>query len=126
MLEWGGFQLSARCAAGDRKGDEAGLLEAPGNQAEVVEGTAEKYRGSEGVQYARHTEAGTRPRPDSGRTVSWSVRWRAPGAGDGARGSGPACGAVVLHLVANVGYGDASEFGDRIHLEAMSVGVTEP
>lgn len=122
-LERGGFQLSARCAGDERTGERAGLLVAPGDRADVAEGTGEEYRGTEGVQYARHTEAGTRP--DSGRTVSWSLRWKAPRTGE-AGAEGAACGRVVLNVAGNVANGDASEFGDRIYLEEIPVAAAGP
>lgn len=124
-LRRGGFQLSVRCASGERQGEQAGVLEAPGDRAEVVEGEGEKYRGTAGVQYARHAEVGTKP--DSSGEATWSVRWRAPSvAADADDGDGPACGRVVVHAAGNVGNGDASEFGDRIYLETVQVPRAEP
>lgn len=125
----GGFQLSARCSSPGRRGQQAGRLEAPGRDAEVIEGTGEEYEGSAGVQYAQQS-AGAGPSADD--TVSWSVRWRAPRAGDTGGGTGETraptedCGEVAVHVAANAANGDDSEFGDRIYTDVFRVRLSGP
>lgn len=117
-LARGGFQLSARCATGPREGDQAGEFAVPGDRAEVVPGRGGSYRGAAGVQYVSHTEEGTEPtRAD---TSSWPVVWTAPSEDDGP------CRRVAVHVAANAADGDASEFGDRIYVEAFGVPRNEP
>lgn len=107
-----GFQLSARCAAGPRRGEQAGSLEAVSGRVEVVEGAGEEYRGAAGVAYAGHTMTGTEPK--GGDSVSWTVRWVAPEDPNG-------CSEVALHAAGNAANGDDSEFGDRIYLDTFRV-----
>lgn len=100
-LERGGFQLGARFAEGARAGQQAGTFLPVGER--VVVDTAG------GVEYLRHTRAGTAPvSPDS---LRWAVAWQAPDVG---------AGPVAFHLAANAANGDDSEFGDFIYaLEAL-------
>ena len=96
-LQRAGFQLAARSDSGVHAGRQVGrLLTAhPGASIDSLGG----------VQYARHSEAGTAPSwPDS--TV-WQVIWLAPDAG---------AGPVAFHVAANAANGDDSEFGDNIYL----------
>lgn len=92
-----GFQLTARFADGETAGAQAGSLAAPDSSVQVM--AAEN-----GIAYASHTAAGTRPPKDG--VASWRVRWMAPVEG----------GRVVFHAAGNAANDDDSEFGDRIHL----------
>ena len=88
----GGFQLAARFP----DGRQAGMLEAISGRVAVA--TID----STGVQYAGHTEAGTRLVQRD--TARWAVAWTAPDSGS-----------VQFHLVGNAANDDASEFGDFVY-----------
>jgi len=91
----GGFQLTARFAAG---GAQAGTLAlADGNQNLV------KVLTDRGVQYAYHSRPGTQLTATD--TVRWTVRWTAPA---GRR-------AVVFNAAANAANGDDSQSGDFVY-----------
>ncbi len=92
----GGFQLSARFAAGMEAGSQAGSLAATGDRVEVVSN-------GEPVQYAHHTADGVVLTQDA--SARWKVEWTAPGAG----------GNVVFHVAGNAANGDDSAFGDYIY-----------
>ncbi len=92
----GGFEIAARFAAGERKGSQAGTLRPLDATTRVVT--------ANGVQYAQHTEAGSRAvRPG---TLEWLVEWRAPA---------QAQGEVVFHAAANASNADFSQLGDAIY-----------
>jgi hypothetical protein len=97
-LAAGGFQLSARTAAGA----QAGVLAAATRHTQV--------QASGGVQYAGHTEAGSGP--TSAGAAEWTVAWTAP-----ARGAG----GVTFHAAANAANGDRSQFGDHVYAAERSV-----
>ena len=96
----GGFQLSARVAAGPHAGAQAGRLCAVDTRVAVMSDTAT------GVQYASH--AGAAP-ADS---LRWQVEWRAPA---------EEIGAVVFHLAANSANDDDSMLGDAIITRSWTV-----
>lgn len=97
-MKAGGFQVSARFATGDRKGEQAGTLRSVDGRVEVVEDAGS------GVQYGRQTRRGTGlTAPDS---VRWRLDWRPPDRE----------GRVVFHVAANAANHDDSEFGDHIYL----------
>lgn len=102
-----GFQLAARRR--DRGSDDApsqaGRLAAVDDRATIVE-TADPA-----VQYAQHTEAGSRLEMPG--HAQWTVEWWAPteDAGD-----------VIFHLVGNAANDDDSEFGDQIYADSVVIG----
>lgn len=101
-----GFQLTARFL--DRESGEAALqagrLAAADEYATIVQ-TADPA-----VQYAQHTEAGSRLElPGHAR---WTLEWWAP-AEEGGR--------VAFHFVGNAANDDDSEFGDHIYADSMVV-----
>lgn len=107
-LERAGFELSARFSEGCDSGRQAGELTAPVAGADVTEAA--------GIQYAHHTEPGTRPR-EPGR-ARWTVRWTAPDR---------ASGTVAFHVAANAANGDASALGDRVYaIEATTAPESLP
>lgn len=90
----GGFQLSARTAAGA----QAGTLAAPnGNQGVKVEQSG-------GVHYAGHTEPGSRLATAG--VGAWAVVWTAPAT---------AAGPVTLSVAANAADDDRSPLGDYVY-----------
>ena len=95
-LERAGFEVSSRFSEGCESGRQAGVLAAPDAGAAVTEAA--------GVQYAHHTEPGTRP-AERGR-ARWTLRWTAPD-----RASGP----VAFHVAGNAANGDGSALGDRVY-----------
>lgn len=95
-LEVGGFEISARYESGAARGKQAGALRTTDARTQVVTGT--------GVQYAQHTEAGSRAA--DGGILSWVLEWQAP--------ARPA-GTVIFHVAANASNGDYSPLGDRIY-----------
>lgn len=113
-----GFQLSARFAAGDVRGGQAGeLAGGPEGGAADRESAAGAAGGAEGagprvavtpgadgrIRYAHQTREGSEVR---GTAAEWRVVWTAP-----ACASAP----VAFHLAANAGNDDVSEFGDRVY-----------
>lgn len=104
-LKRGGFQAAVRFAGGERAGRPAGTLRALDGRVRVV-----RAAGS-GVEYAQHTEAGTRgAAPD---TARWTLEWTAPG---------DPLAPVVFHVAANASNDDASEFGDFIYAREWTRG----
>jgi hypothetical protein len=88
-----GFQLSIRTAAGA----QAGTL-ATASAASV------QVQASHGIQYAGHTEPGSRVSTPG--TAEWALLWTAPAA---------ASGPLTLSAAANAGDGDASPLGDYVY-----------
>ncbi|MGH7568436.1 MAG: choice-of-anchor V domain-containing protein [Gemmatimonadales bacterium] len=100
-----GFEASARWAAGDEIGRQAGRF-TPGNPRVAL--TRDSVRA---VDYVHHTLAGTDlTAPD---TARWTLEWTAPS------GAAP----VVFHVAANAADDDASPLGDYIYLGTF---VTRP
>jgi hypothetical protein len=64
--------------------------------------------GDPAIQYAQHTEAGSRL--ETAGHARWTIEWTAP-AGDG--------GTAVFHVVANAANDDDSEFGDHIYADSL-------
>jgi hypothetical protein len=97
-----GFQLSARFAAGELAGRQAGELlpveTPPASQVGVVAAHA--------VSYAGHT-AESAERIEAGEAW-WRLRWRAP--------AGATAAPVVFHAAANAADYDDSELGDRVYV----------
>jgi len=93
-LQRAGFQLSARYSTGK----QAGSFQHVSDRTEFT-GVDQRM-----VQYVQHSPGGTVP-VSTGR-AEWKVLWRAPAA---------ASDTVYLHVAANAGNGDASEFGDYIN-----------
>lgn len=98
-MERAGFQLSVRYA----DGRQAGSLWALDDHV-AVDTLA-------GVQYARHTLAGTELK-ESGSTT-WLVEWHAP----------DDTSSVIFHVAANAANGDDSAFGDAIYHIERSAGA---
>jgi hypothetical protein len=96
-MKVGGFQLSARLAAGSAAGQQAGSLR-PLDERVQVKASAT------GIQYASHTRPGIEL-PAAGR-IQWVVEWTAPT---------PAAGDVVFHAAGTAGNGDVSPLGDLIY-----------
>lgn len=96
-LSVGGFEIAARFQSRPAVGAQAGALRSLDPRTQVIVG-------ANGVQFAQHTEAGSRAVPPG--TLTWVVEWHAP---DEAPGN------VVFHVAANTTNGDASPLGDRIH-----------
>lgn len=96
-LSAGGFEIAARFQSRPSVGAQAGVLRSLDPRTQVV-------AGAKGVQFAQHTQAGSKAAPPG--TLTWVVEWRAP---DEAPGN------VVFHVAANAANGDASPLGDLIH-----------
>jgi hypothetical protein len=88
-----GFQLSIRTAAGA----QAGTL-APADSGRA------KVEAARGIQYAGHTEPGSRVASPG--TAEWPLLWTAPAA---------ASGPLTLSAAANAGDGDSSPLGDWVY-----------
>jgi hypothetical protein len=97
-LQVGGFEIAARFQTQPAGGVQAGTLRAVDPRTQIVTG------GAKGVQYAQHTDAGSRAAPLG--KLAWVVEWRAPD-----KPTGP----VVFHVAANAANGDASPLGDVVH-----------
>lgn len=95
----GGFQLAARFASGEGRGQQAGTLTAMDGRSRVI------TEPDSGIQYAQHAIA--EGAADRGGKASWTMRWDAPPCSDAA---------IIFHFVANGANGDASEFGDSIYV----------
>lgn len=96
----GGFQMAVRFA----DGTQAGILEPQDDRVAAV------WEDSSAVQYAHHTDAGTRlAAPD---TAQWMLAWTAPAEAEGR---------VVFHVTANAANDDASEFGDFVYTGAWAI-----
>lgn len=88
-----GFQLSIRTAAGAQAGTFA---------ADSAAGV--QVQAARGIQYAGHTEPGSRvPTPGA---AAWPVFWTAPAT---------AAGPLTLSASANAGDGDSSPLGDYVY-----------
>lgn len=103
-LEVGGFEVAARYRSGAESGSQAGELSAADGRTQIVAG--------KGVQYAQHTETGSRARKPG--ALTWVVVWRAPA---------KAAGEVIFHAAANASNGDSSALGDTIY---TATAVTRP
>jgi len=104
-LAAGGFQLSARFASGPAAGRQAGKLLPLDDRVTV------RYApDSASIAYANQTATGSRAKAVG--ALDWRLAWVAP---DEARGP------VVFHVVANAANDDASEFGDHIHTDSLTV-----
>jgi choline dehydrogenase-like flavoprotein len=80
----------------------AGRLAATGDRVTVLE------VGDPAIQYAQHTEAGSRLEvPGHAR---WTIQWTAPAHYNGR---------AVFHIVANAANDDDSEFGDHIYADSL-------
>jgi hypothetical protein len=102
-LAVGGFEISARFRARPSAGAQAGTLRPLDPRTQVV-------TGAKGVQYAQHTQAGSKAVPPG--KLTWVIEWRAPD---------QAPGTVLFHVAANAANGDASPLGDLIYtFEAVS------
>ena len=97
-LQVGGFEIAARFPSRPGAGVQAGTLRAVDPRTQVVTG------GAKGVQYAQHTEAGSKVMPPG--KLTWVVEWRAP--------DEPA-DVVVFHVAANAANGDTSPLGDLVY-----------
>lgn len=96
----GGFQLSARTAAGA----QAGVLAVPQGA------TAVKVETAAGVHYAGHTEPGSRLATPG--AAEWQVVWTAP-----------ASGPITFSAAANAADDDRSPMGDWVYaLERTAAG----
>ena len=95
----GGFQLAARFATGELKGNQAGSLQAVDARVQVA--AAE----DRDVHYAQHTSFGSNL--TSTEIASWTIAWISPTTG----------GSVAFHVAANAANDDASEFGDFIYTQ---------
>lgn len=101
-----GFQLSARFAAGESSGRQAGVLSPTDARTAVVTDSVTH------VSYLEHTLAGTAlATPEAAR---WTFRWTAP-AGSAGRG------AVVIHVTGNAANDDDSPLGDFIYASMVQV-----
>lgn len=103
-----GFQMTARRAEGDRRGQDAGRLLSVDARTAV--------RDSIGVSYLHHTREGTTTSSSDG--SSWSVLWIAPTSG------GPA----TINVAANSGNDDNSPLNDLVYAAEVTVaqGQTAP
>ena len=98
-LRRGGFELAVRFREGPEAGRQAGSLSPIDDKVDVVSGE------DASVQYARQNESGSLP--ESGASLTWSVRWLAPRT---------AHGPVAFNVAANAANDDASELGDWIYM----------
>ncbi len=105
-MQAGGFQLSARIAAGNRSGRQAGVLRARSDEVSM------NVLNASGVQYAAHVSA--RDNVSEFRK-QWSMTWTAPDSDV----------PVVFHVVANASNGDDSEFGDYIVTDSLVIGPAD-
>jgi len=102
-----GFELAARFAGGEVRGDPAGSLRPVDARVSLTVDERDRV-------YAHQTEAGASVSDPSG--SSWSLEWIAPDDG----------GDVTFHVAANSGNGDNSPLGDLIYAsEARVAGSTE-
>jgi len=92
-----GFQLAARFAEGDRKGQQAGILSPLDDRAAV------RRAQPAALDYVQHTEGGTKPSGTD--EARWGLEWTAPADG----------GAIMFHVAGNAANGDRSEFGDFVY-----------
>lgn len=104
-LQNGGFELSARIAAGTRPGTQAGTLRQLDDRVDVTDSTFARYGP---ISYARHTRAGSIAVSD---TIRWTLEWRAPGV---------AAGTVIFNVAANAGNDDNSPLGDYIYTSGIT------
>ena len=95
-LEVGGFEVAARYRSGPQLGKQAGDLRAADARTQVVTGNV--------VQYAQHTDAGSRAAAPG--KLTWVVQWRAPA---------QSAGEVIFHVAANASNADSSPLGDAIY-----------
>ena len=94
-LTVGGFEIAARYLARPARGVQAGTLRALDPRTQVATG------GPRSVQYAQHTEAGSKAVPPG--KLTWVVEWRAP--------DDPP-GPVVFNLAANASNADSTPLHD--------------
>jgi hypothetical protein len=95
----GGFEISARFAAGASKGRQAGTWTVPGD-GRVQSITSQD---DPSLVFLQHTVAGTSTKTPG--TISWTLRWTAPASGE----------AVQFNVAANAANDDASPLGDSIY-----------
>jgi hypothetical protein len=100
-LTRGGFQLTARFAAGPEAGREAGTIAVPDDRIQIV--TAPDRP----MHYVQHTVRGTQAATPG--EVEWRINWTAP-----------ASGAVVFHVAANATNDDQSALGDFIYAQSAT------
>lgn len=91
-----GFQMTARFAEGETRGNDAGVL-APGDARSEVTDSA-------GVHYLQQSPTGAATGDRSG--SRWTLSWMAPEVG----------GSVRLNVAANSGNGDDSPLGDLVYV----------
>lgn len=94
-----GFQASARFAAGDDAGRQAGVLRALDHRASIVSSPDDPS-----IHYVQHMSQGTDV--IDRKLAKWTFEWTAPRAT-----SDP----VVFHASANSANGDASPLGDLVY-----------
>lgn len=99
-LRRGGFQLSARWAAGPAAGEQAGRFRLPDGRT--------RADSASGVVYVHHSEPGSRAASTD--SLRWRIRWRPP-----RKPEHP----VVVHVSANAANDDASEFGDHVYADSV-------
>ena len=102
-MKIGGFQLSARFAAGAAAGRQAGKLGATDERTKVTPDS------TSGVEYASHARPGIQLTSEG--KIEWSVEWTAPEA---------ASGPVVFHVAGNAGDGDGSPLGDLVYTTSQT------
>lgn len=99
-----GFQLSARFS----DGRQAGTLSPQSDRTQFTETTPDS------IQYLQHSAKGTEL---NGETSSeWQLKWIAP----------QKLGIVYINLAANASNGDASEFGDYILTDSLTISPASP
>jgi hypothetical protein len=102
-LSRGGFEISARYAAGRQRGKQAGVWSVTDGRAQLIPGAVDKA-----LTFVQHNLAGSRTR-STGRNA-WTIEWTAPPA--------PAA-PVIFHVAANASNNDDSPLGDFIYVRSI-------
>ena len=96
-----GFQITARFAAGARRGSNAGML--------LPIDARVARRDSAGISYAHQTFEGSKT--SSGEGAVWTLAWVAP-----------SDGTVAINVAANSGNGDNSPLSDLVFVREVVLG----
>jgi hypothetical protein len=100
-LRRGGFEISARFAAGTQKGRQAGAWRALDARVQVIPSQADPS-----LTFVQHNLAGSMA-PSRGANT-WTIEWTAPAA----------AGAIQFNVAGNASNNDDSPLGDYIYLAA--------
>ena len=98
-LGMGGFQIASRF----QDGRQAGRFRLLSDRTQYT------FADSASIQYVQHSPEGTKPGVTG--LISWQLEWIAPNTAQ----------ELVVHISGNAANGDASEFGDYILRERLSI-----